>query len=414
MPAGGYNTQTDTLVGYGTDKANPGGVIVENTTIGEDVPKPGNFTTLTAETLTLTEPVMIDVQTPITAFATGGQTSATQLVGQYCLVTTCATAFDSVKLAAAATGKVQTVKNIGAATLSVFPTTGDAINALAANLSIDVPVGSEITFTAIDGTTWETKLALYVTAGTTQTGGIVIRPTASTGNTITTITNALQAAARTYTIPDAGASASFLMTAGTQVVLGSTTFTNSLLKLLGSSTGVQTFTSANAGASNFTTTIPAVTGVLATTTGANLFYADISRCTAPVTKNASAAYANVTGLSQVVVPGTYAFVCKLPSTVASGTGGIKYAFNYTTTALTSIEATGRGFTSAAVAVQHTTTTTTQTDLFTQAAVVIYTELTGTMVVATGGTIDLQMAQNTSNASDTIALLGASMEFVRIA
>ena len=104
----------------------------------------------------------------------------------------------------------------------------------------------------------------------------------------------------------------------------------------------------------------------------------------------------------------------MPSTVASGTGGIKYAFNYTTAVLSAIEATGIGFTASAVAVQHTTTTTTQTDLFTQAAVVIMTLIEGTMTVSTGGTVDLQVAQNTSNASNTVALLGASMEFVRIA
>lgn len=141
---------------------------------------------------------------------------------------------------------------------------------------------------------------------------------------------------------------------------------------------------------------------------------NVSRCTASVTANANTTYANVTGLSQKVVPGTYQFKVYLPSTVASGTGGIKYAFNYTTTVLSAIEATGRGTTASAIAAQHTTTTTTQTDLFTQAAVVIYTEITGTMVVTTGGTIDLQMAQNTSNASNTIALIGASMEFTRIA
>jgi len=42
------------------------------------------------------------------------------------------------------------------------------------------------------------------------------------------------------------------------------TFTNSDLKLLGSSTGGTTFTSANAGASNFTLTVPAITSTLVT------------------------------------------------------------------------------------------------------------------------------------------------------
>lgn len=140
----------------------------------------------------------------------------------------------------------------------------------------------------------------------------------------------------------------------------------------------------------------------------------IVRTSAAVTKNASAAYANVTGLSQTVVPGTYKFSAILPSTVASGTGGIKYCFNYTTAVLSGIEVTATGFTASAVAVQHTTTTTTQTDLFTQAAVVIFTRIEGTMVVTTGGTVDVQVAQNTSDASNTVALVGGTFTLNRIA
>lgn len=45
----------------------------------------------------------------------------------------------------------------------------------------------------------------------------------SAGDTTTTIVNASQAAARTYTIPDAGASASFVMTEGAQTVNGTKT-----------------------------------------------------------------------------------------------------------------------------------------------------------------------------------------------
>jgi hypothetical protein len=141
---------------------------------------------------------------------------------------------------------------------------------------------------------------------------------------------------------------------------------------------------------------------------------NVKRTSASVTANASTTFANVTGLSFTVVPGTYSFSLMLPSTVASGTGGIKYAFNYTTAVLSAIEATGRGYTASAVAVQHTTTTTTQTNLFSQAAVVIFTEITGTMVVTTGGRVDVQVAQNTSDASNTIALLGGTGSFTRIA
>lgn len=135
--------------------------------------------------------------------------------------------------------------------------------------------------------------------------------------------------------------------------------------------------------------------------------------TGAVTANNTATLANVTGLQQTVVPGTYKFTLMLPSTVASGTGGIQYAFNYTTTVLTSLEATAQGYTASAVAVQHTTTTTTQTALFNQAAVVIFVEVEGTMVVGTGGTINVQMAQSVANASNTIALVGGSFQLTRI-
>lgn len=139
----------------------------------------------------------------------------------------------------------------------------------------------------------------------------------------------------------------------------------------------------------------------------------VYRTSGAVTANATATYANVTGLSGNVALGTYKFRCVLPSTVASGTGGIKYCFNYTNAVLGVLEATAMGFTASAVAVQHTTTTTTQTDLFTQAAVVIMTVIEGTFTVTTAGSIAVQMAQNTSNASNTVALVGGSFELTKI-
>jgi hypothetical protein len=53
---------------------------------------------------------------------------------------------------------------------------------------------------------------------TASKGKLSITAADSTGNTATTIVNAEQAGARTYTIPDAGASASFLMTEGDQTL----------------------------------------------------------------------------------------------------------------------------------------------------------------------------------------------------
>ncbi len=165
------------------------------------------------------------------------------------------------------------------------------------------------------------------------------------------------------------------------------------------------------GARNITITGTLTAGTIAST---GIGATQRARSTADVTKNASTTYGNVTGLTATVVPGTYSFRAVVPSTVASGTGGIKYAFNYTTAVLSSLVSSAKGYTSSAIAVQNTSSTTAQADLFTQAAVVILTEIEGTMVVTTGGTVDLQVAQNTSNGSNTVALTGATLTLSRIA
>lgn len=59
---------------------------------------------------------------------------------------------------------------------------------------------------------------------TAASGKLEFAAADNAGDTTTTITNASQAAARTYTIPDAGASASFVMTAGAQTINGAKTF----------------------------------------------------------------------------------------------------------------------------------------------------------------------------------------------
>lgn len=301
-----------------------------------------------------------------------------------------------------------------------------------------------------------------VFAGTASKGKVTVTTSDNTGNTTTNLNFAAQAAARTITVPDPGVTSTNVLladnasgqtistgslsvaagtlnvgasgAAGTISVFPATASKGSTTLTMANNTGntitninvaaqaaARTLTVADPGTASDTFAYLAASQALTNKTisgGTNsintAIMGDVKRCSASVTANATITYANVTGLSFTVVPGTYRFKCSLPSTVASGTGGIKYAFNYTTTVVSSIEATGIGYTASAVAVQHTTTTTTQTDLFTQAAVVIMTLIEGTMVVGTGGTIDVQMAQNTSNASNTIALIGASAEFVRIA
>lgn len=153
------------------------------------------------------------IVTGITAGTTQTQAGATALTGRINNVTTVGTAGDGVKLPTAVAGLRVTVRNSAASnTLKCYPATSDNINALAVNLSVDIPALTEITFFAIDATTWySSQTALYLSSPTTLTGGLQIKAAASAGNTTTLITNASQAAARTYTIPDAGGNALFGM-----------------------------------------------------------------------------------------------------------------------------------------------------------------------------------------------------------
>lgn len=249
-----------------------------------------------------------------------------------------------------------------------------------------------------------------------QTKQCTTQEIANLASTETTLTLTGATSGTTVVQASAVASGTLTMPAATDTLVGKATTDTLTNKTL---TAPVISTISNTGTLTLPTSTDTLVGRATTDTLTNKTIAgaidsDIKRCSASVTANATTTYANVTGLSTTVVPGTYRFRVVLPSTVASGTGGIKYCFAYTTTVLSSIESTGMGFTAAAVAVQHTTTTTTQTDLFTQAAVVIMTILEGTCVVGTGGTIDVQMAQNTSNGSNTITLIGSSMDFTRIA
>lgn len=100
---------------------------------------------------------VLAIATTITAFAGGGQGSATLLTGDFNEVTVAATDGDSVKLEPATAGKTVTVKNDGANPIDVFPATGDTINDLAVNTAIRLIPGDTKVFTAINGTNWESN-----------------------------------------------------------------------------------------------------------------------------------------------------------------------------------------------------------------------------------------------------------------
>lgn len=111
----------------------------------------------------------------LVAFATGGQTNATALPSQVNRIGTCATAGDSAKLPAATAGLTIIVINSGAAAADIFPQTGEAINALAANTALRIGVRTVVSFTCAVAGTWlsapiplaAAKYVKNVTAGAT-------------------------------------------------------------------------------------------------------------------------------------------------------------------------------------------------------------------------------------------------------
>lgn len=93
--------------------------------------------------------------TGITAFASGGQSGATQLTSSTNVITTCATALDSVKLPdISAAGDTVTIVNNGVADLAVYPYDGETIGGLSADALWPIHPGCSQIFTATSTTAW--------------------------------------------------------------------------------------------------------------------------------------------------------------------------------------------------------------------------------------------------------------------
>lgn len=97
--------------------------------------------------------------TGLTAFAGGGQGSATPLTGNINRVTVCATAADSAKLPPATVGRRVSVYNAGAASCNVFPQTGESINSGAANAAFAVATTKGAIFECVAAGLWNAVLS---------------------------------------------------------------------------------------------------------------------------------------------------------------------------------------------------------------------------------------------------------------
>jgi hypothetical protein len=182
-------------------------------------------------------------------------------------------------------------------TLTVSPTTGAIIASLALSHANTWTGAQTFTNSLLKLLGSSTGVTTFASANSGASNFTITFPAttgtvALVGTTVTSISNS----DGTLTIsPTSGDAIASLALGHANTWTAAQTFTNSLLKLLGSSTGVTTFTSANAGASNFTITVPAITGTLITT-------ADTGTIPTAALAAAAVTYAkiqNVAGLSVV-------------------------------------------------------------------------------------------------------------------
>ena len=111
-------------------------------------------------------------KTTITAGTTQTQAGATQLVGDFNAVTTVATALDGVKLPTAKPGIRVAVRNAGASVLRIWPFSGDTINGQAADLSVDIGIGSAVAFQTYNTADWHVSAGnLLASPRCVHTGG---------------------------------------------------------------------------------------------------------------------------------------------------------------------------------------------------------------------------------------------------
>jgi hypothetical protein len=95
----------------------------------------------------------------LVAHAGGGQASATPITTQMARFITVATAADSAVLPVSVPGMSYTVMNAAAAnSMNVFPASGEAINALAANTAIAVAANKTIEFVCAKAGVWHSIL----------------------------------------------------------------------------------------------------------------------------------------------------------------------------------------------------------------------------------------------------------------
>jgi len=148
--------------------------------------------------------------------------------------------------------------------------------------------------------------------------------------------------------------------------------------------------------------------------GINSGIGDVSLCTTAFTISTNTTLANVEGLvTETLAPGTYEFEIRLITT-AGASGGVKAALKQSVSGmLTSISATVQGLTAAGIANTTFTTATDAASIIAATTAYVGVNVVGVVVVGLPGTLQVQVAQNASDATATTVALRSLMRFKKI-
>lgn len=141
---------------------------------------------------------------------------------------------------------------------------------------------------------------------------------------------------------------------------------------------------------------------------------DISQCTTAFSLATSTTLTNVVGMvTDTLQPGDYDVDINLIMT-SGASGGVKAAFKWDTASMiTATALTVEGKTASALALTTFTTSTDASPFIAATTAYINVRVKGRITVAVAGKIQLQVAQNASDATATTVALGSTMSFTPI-